>query len=239
MKINNRNILIASTLATVAALVLLAPIIGYADKAKAEAASPELFITWKSDSYVPPEYSGRALPTTGSELVAFVSLLDDGKIIDLSGQSVYWYVNGSQIEGGVGKTGSAFRVPGVAPNTISLRVQLPLYKGSVVSKTVNIPVVMPKVKLHSPYPDGNFSADSITLKAVPMFFNIEKLSELSAKWTVAGEKVEDIVQPMELIISVAAGTSPESTYPVSLFVSNPKRALEMVSDDVQLKYKPL
>jgi len=108
-------------------------------------ASPTFLITWKTTgSYVPAFYQGKALPTYGSNITASLELISpQGKVLDLSGQTIYWYANDNLVGGGVGVKQVTFPPLGSAPNSLNLRVTLPNYDGAYLVHAVNIPMVLP------------------------------------------------------------------------------------------------
>ena len=71
--------------------------------AHAQSATPQMVVTWQAyGSYVPPAYGGKALPNQESRLTASLELLSNGKLVDLSGQTIYWYLDDTLIDSGVG-----------------------------------------------------------------------------------------------------------------------------------------
>src|ERR1039458_3932339 len=65
--------------------------------------SPQFLVTWKAtESYIPPFYTWKALPTAGSNIVASVELVSGGRIINISSQNIYWYLDDVLMGGGAG-----------------------------------------------------------------------------------------------------------------------------------------
>ena len=110
------------------------------------ASSPTFLITWKTTgSYIPSFYTGKALPTYGSKITASLELVSSqGNVLDLSGKTIYWYVNDTLVGGGAGVQQVTFPPIGDAPNTENLRVTIPNYNGSYLIHAINIPMVMPE-----------------------------------------------------------------------------------------------
>src|ERR1019366_8452705 len=115
-------------------------------KANAQTASkPQLAVTWQaSESYVPPGYPGKALPNQISKVSASLSLVVNGRQVDLSGQTIYWYQNGILIGGGQGIRSISFSTLGGAPTFITLRAELPSYQGAILIHDIQIPIIQPK-----------------------------------------------------------------------------------------------
>src|SRR3989344_3706408 len=190
--------------------------------AHAQTAAPELFITWTaSRSSAPPDFQGKIFPGAKSSISASVMLIDNGKAVDLSNETVYWYANNGFIDGGAGVTRVAFGAPSVARNTINLRAQLPSYGENFVVKTIEIPVVVPEAVIDAPFPGGTFSQSPVKVKAYPFFFTVPDLSFLKFLWNVNGTEPTNQEVPGELFINVPAGTANNSSFSVNLSIENP------------------
>lgn len=120
----------------------------------AQTSSPQLMITWKAGTYVPPGYQGKALPASNTFITASVELLDGSRLIDLSRQTVYWYVNGNLIKGGKGIQSATFPSALFEGDKVKLRVDLPQYGDGSAVKTIEIPTIKPQAVIEAPFP-GN------------------------------------------------------------------------------------
>jgi hypothetical protein len=187
---------------------------------KIHAATPSLAISWHSNSYVPSDFSGKALPTTGSQMTASVVLINNGKVVDLGSELVYWYLNDTSIEGGFGKTRVSFEVPGVAPSTLELRVKLPNYSGGLL-KTISIPVVQPEAVIQAPFAGAETGARSFDVIAAPFFFNVLTASDLDMQWTANGMAPEGVDHPETLTINLPPDAPAGALINLSLTVKNP------------------
>lgn len=187
------------------------------------ASSPTFLVTWKATgSYIPPLYQGKALPSYGSMITASVALISpQGKVLNLNGQTIYWYLNDALIGGGSGVQQVTFPPVGDAPNLETLRVTLPNYNGAFLVHQVTIPMVQPQVVLFAPYPNDQFSQNPITVSAFPYFFNISDPSTLSYSWSVNGEQGSNAENPEEVQVTLPQGTQSGTNLAVSLSVENP------------------
>jgi hypothetical protein len=185
-------------------------------------ASPTFLITWKTTgSYIPSFYIGKALPTYGSKITASLVLISpQGKILDLSGQTIYWYVNDNLVGGGVGVQQATFPPIGDAPNTANLRVTIPNYNGAYLVHAVNIPMVLPEVVVYAPYPNGQFTQNPVAVEAVPYFFNVTDPSSLSYSWSVNGQSGANAENPEVAEITLPQGTQSGTSVAASLSVEN-------------------
>jgi hypothetical protein len=191
--------------------------------AQTDASSPTFLITWKTTgSYIPSFYIGKALPTYGSQITASLELVSpQGKILDLSGQTIYWYVNDTLVGGGVGVQQATFPPIGDAPNTANLRVTIPNYNGTYLIHAINIPMVLPEAVIYAPYPNGQFIENPLTVQAIPYFFNIADPSGLSYTWSVNGQAGSNAENPETAQISLPQGTQSGTSVAASLSVENP------------------
>ncbi len=189
----------------------------------ASASSPTFLITWKTtDSYIPSFYIGKALPTYGSQITASLELVSpQGKILNLSGQTIYWYVNGTLAGGGAGVQSITFPPIGDAPNTMNLRVTLPSYNGAYLIHAINIPMVLPQAVIYAPYPNGQFTQNPVTVQAIPYFFNIADPSGLSYSWSVNGQAGSNAENPETADITLPQEVQSGTSVAASLSVENP------------------
>ncbi len=185
--------------------------------------SPTFLITWKTTgSYIPSFYIGKALPTYGSQITASLELVSpQGKILNLSGQTIYWYVNNALVGGGVGIQHVTFPPIGDAPNTANLRVTIPNYNGAYLIHAINIPMVLPETVIYAPYPNGQFTQNPLTVQAIPYFFNIANPSGLSYTWSVNGQTGSNAENPETAQITLPQGTQSGTSVTASLSVENP------------------
>lgn len=202
------------------------------------ASSPTFLITWKTTgSYIPSFYIGKALPTYGSQITASLELVSpQGKILNLSGQTIYWYVNDVLVGGGAGVQSVTFPPVGDAPNTMNLRVTLPNYNGSYLIHAVNIPMVMPEAVIYAPYPNGQFTQNPVGLQALPYFFNIADPSGLSYSWSVNGQSGQNAENPEVADITIPQGTQSGTSIAASLSVENPNDSTAATAN-VNLTYE--
>ena len=198
------------------------------------ATQPKVLITWQPLVYVPGGYLGRPLPTASSRIRASVAVVDGGKVADLSGQEIYWYVNDEFVEGANNGQTIEFRVADKVNTFVDLRVKIPGYKGGVL-KTIEIPVVPPQVAVEALYPNGVVTEKTIEMRGVPYFFNVSKLALLGFSWTVDG-KAFTVNDPLAVSIPIADGVANGTVYSVALGVRHPVSIFETASHAVNLVY---
>lgn len=201
--------------------IVATAIVGGIDIAQAQVPGPQAVITWTAlNSYAPANYVGKVLPNQASEIVASLAVIDNGQFVNLSDQTIYWYQNDNLMGGGMGVQKFAFRPYGTAPNTITLKVEIPDYPSGLVIHEVNIPIVQPIAVISAPYPGGTFSANRATVQALPYFFATTSTSPLNFAWSVNGQTVTSAENPQSLQISLPGSTPAGYGVAVSLTISN-------------------
>ncbi len=189
--------------------------------ASAQTSQPQFLMTWSAlDSYAPPGYAGKILPNQESQIAASVALIANGQPVDLSGQAIYWYQNGTLLGGGIGVQHFTFYPYGTAPNTIELKVELPNYPSGLLIHYIEIPVVPPQVVIDAPYPQDNFTAGQATVQGLPYFFATTSTAPLSFAWSVNGQAVTSAENPQSLQISLPQSTPAGYAVAVSLTIKN-------------------
>ena len=187
---------------------------------------PYIFLTWKAETYVPPHYPGKALPIPNSKITVAVDLVDQGRVVDLSSETTYWYLNDAFLTGGAGITRVAITAPDtLGKNTIRLRVALPNYQGGVM-KSVTIPVTLPEIVIEHALPRKEVRGETLEVRGWPYFFNVRDLSELLLSWSVAGKEPEPYPDPSALRVSVRGSLPSGARIPVRFGAENPEHRFE-------------
>jgi len=195
-------------------------------KTNAQSATPQMVVTWQAyGSYIPPKYSDKALPNQESELTASLELLSNGKPVDLSKQTIYWYLNDTLIGTGTGNQYVIFSAVGTPPAFLTLKAELPSYNGSLLIHEVNIPLVSPKAVVEAPHPSGQLSGNPITLQGTPYFFYVSDPGMLSYTWSVNNETSASTENPQTLNIDLDPSTPSGSSLGVSLIITDPNNSM--------------
>ena len=182
----------------------------------AQSANQQIIITWKAVGVsAPANYAGKILPSADSEIEASVAVLDGNSFLPLQGQGIYWYLDDNFIGGGIGQQTITFNAP--SNNEImTLRVQISTDNGAMNS--VYIAMADPSVALVAPYPNDIFATSTISLQAVPYFFNTGDLGKLVFNWSANGNPIATTENPESLVIRLASDTPPGYSLAVSLDV---------------------
>lgn len=206
----------------------------YKNPARAQTAGLQFLTTWQAKSYVPPQYHGKTMPTGGSQITVAVELINRGKIVDLSNQTVTWYQNGNILGSGKGMQTLTFLAPSDGSSAVSLTIELPDYGSQLLVAAVNIPIVRPEAVIESPYLNGVFVGNSLQVKGVPYFFNVSSPSALNFAWSVNSETPSSAEDPSNLITSINSDAPPGSTIDISLTISNPGETLAAAQAETTL-----
>jgi hypothetical protein len=202
----------------------------------AQSSEPQMVITWRAyGSYIPPKYQDKALPNQESELTASLELLVNGKPVDLSRQTIYWYLNNTPIGNTLGEQYIVFSPFGTPPAFLTLKVELPNYNGNLLTHEIQIPLVSPKAVIESPHPTGQSSENPITLQGTPYFFYTSDPGTLSYVWSVNGQTSAASGNPQILQINLDPATPSGSSLDVSLSVNNPNDSMSS-NDSTNIVY---
>lgn len=187
--------------------------------ARAEQKIGELHLTWKTASYTPPGYRGKALPTPGSVIGVSAILVENGRSVSLLNQRVRWYVNDEIIKSGVGEIDLMTFVPTTGGDEyLDVRADLPDYAGLGGLQSVRIPIVRPDAVISHPYPKGEFSGNTLALRARPFFFNTTDPSRLRYEWSFNDQSPKNTEDPEYLSVSVPENTPDRYPLRVSLSI---------------------
>ena len=206
--------------------------------AQAQTIQPsQVFISWSAlGSYAPANYAGKLLPNQLSQIAASVEVITNGKLANLSNQTIYWYQNDNLMGGGVGAQHFVFRPYGGAPNTIALKVEIPNYPGGLVIHELDIPITQPRAVIAAPYPKGVVTASPANLTAIPYFFSASSTAPLSFSWIVNGQAVSDSENPSSLQISIPGSTPNGYDLSVALTIKNSTNPLS-ANSSMDLTYQ--
>lgn len=186
----------------------------------------EIDLLWESDSYTPPFYRGRALPSAGTNLriEAIPRLkLGSGELVPEQNIIYTWRRNGSIVQLASGRGRSSLILPApvlFGTDTITLTVET--LDGQLTGeKKIIVNSLEPFLALYQDHPlfgipyhqalsgQNDISDSEMTFAAVPYFAQIENPDnyELEYSWRVNGREIPtDLNRPSELTVN-AEGSS--------------------------------
>lgn len=232
MKNDNLKPKIVILLAALASSLFIAAPLSYAQTATNK---PQVILTWKALTYTPPDFMGKILPTSNSRMAASVALVDGGRIVDISRETIYWYLNDNFLNGSVGLQDVSFNVPNATGGAFDLRAEITTYSKGNQLKTVSVPVVNPEAVIELPFPSGIFYSSLISLFGQPYFFNVDDPSKLNFAWSVNGQTPSGAENPQSLNIKFGSVPSGSNLY-VSLRIQNPSNQFESGAKSANLTY---
>lgn len=209
-------------LATAAGLLIFAAAAPLSH-ASAQQTSEEVMLTWRAETYVPADYAGRVLPARGASVTASVELLDNGRLVDLSGKKINWIVDRQILGSGIGLKTFTFTIPDFASERVRLVARITKSRGVSLEKSADLPVKKPEAVIDIPYPSRTAKERDIRLYALPYFFPIKSLEEISFLWRANDDRSSSPTGlDNELLISVPEAVAQTTGFFIDLMVSSPQ-----------------
>ncbi len=202
--------------------------------------SPIQFLTsWKADSYAPSWYGGKILPSLGSNIRVNFELMDNGKIVDLSGVVVRWYVDDdlmSNEDEGLGIKSLKIMAPQATGDDIKVRIAVVCYKDiAELNKIVNIPVSEPEAVIDFPYYNLAINRSGNIFRALPFFFNVKDLSKFSVNWLANDRNAQESGKnPWQLDLSIDSQTPSEFEINLEAIIQNTLNPLDYANKILKL-----
>jgi hypothetical protein len=216
---------------------------------KAEDVSGNFILVWSSDSYVPSNYQGKALPTRLSR-VKVVALPIKKLSADQTWLYYRWLLDG-QVAGrdsGQGKSAFNFLVTRWGGDSHEIELQTLDSQENVIGRNfISIPVVEAETLLLPPQNDYA-AKNQITAKtgqefnllATPLFFHIKNLAELNFEWNFDGQILSSTDQKNLNIftLKIPAGNLTESLMrQLKLDVSHKTDQFQRTVNDLTIEIK--
>lgn len=209
----------------------------------------EIDVLWQvSNSYTPPFYKGKALPTEENSVITAVAIANRSERDSL----IYrWQKNDSAVsgEGGVGKNSFSFTTS-VFDDGNTLRANVSDSSGSLSMSGLNtVSYVSPEVVFYE-YDfrlgtllqkviknNHTVSGETISIVAVPFFLSTTNIFDdvISMKWSVRGQEV--FQSPVKNRLNVSIQPGQKGVVPISLFVEHAARIFEKGTVNLNLNFK--
>lgn len=210
-----------------AVFVIAAPVSALAQQ------GPDLFITWQAQSYTPPGYLGRALPSVGTPMEAAFELVDSGKIIDVSKYEIRWLFGDRVYKTKVGLKSLSY-VPQLTSGDIPLRITVVGYKGVNLEKEITIPLARPEVVITAPYQNREIKTGKNVFRALPYFFNAQSPSDIRFEWAVDKKTADAGGERPDYLELETPEEARGLQVALSVFAQNFKEPLEFASSLITL-----
>ncbi len=213
----------------------------------------DILLTWEAQTYTPPGYRGRALPTSGAlvRVYAFPELFVSASQTAKSDNLVYqWKLDDQDMrdQSGRGKKAFSFRVAngrGVT-HTVSVTVTGEDTTARTFAKTtirVEDPLILfyEDKPLEGPRYEQTFprfsaaSGDELRLRAEPFFFLAGSLTALDYQWRVDGRALEAGDKPRQLLFHAVPGS--RGMHQVSLAIENRQQLFQRGDGNVNIEVR--
>ncbi len=186
-------------------------------------------VVWGTNTFIPADYEGKALPTKGSvlELIALTPTQNRANL------EFSWSINDSSSWGGgankvsIGNNTFTFQTEDVIPNfTHKIELEVRNIYNDLTSRVfIEVPTVSPSVIL---YEDERFVGEEVvskpgevkTIEAKPFYFNVSSLSELFFSWMFDGKRVSVDKNSNALNLNISSETATKIRKRLSLGVEN-------------------
>lgn len=169
-------------------------------------------LIWNTNTFVPAEYEGKALPSVGSRINAF-ALPEFGN--ENPENLLYtWYVDAeSQVRGVAGEQGFSFNITKNA-SFISLIVEVSNQAQSLTARHgITIPIMRPAIVLTPSTELYTVPGIKTYIRALPFHFHIATMNELSFMWRFAGAEVRGVPpDPNLLTLSIPEDSGGGNSY---------------------------
>jgi len=160
--------------------------------------SYDIAMTWYADTYVPPEYPGKAMPSRESRVT--VTAIPNIKGYEAKDLLYTWYLDAeSRVRSVLGEQEFSFIVT-KNTDSLSVLVEVSNLSGSVlVEKAILIPIVRPSVVIYHKNSEKEtetalseisiLPGGSVNLTAKPFNFQAKRIADFDYLWKFIGKEV--------------------------------------------------
>ena len=209
------------------------------------ATSPTFLVSWKADNYAPLQYFGKIFPVNQTKITVSFEMVsnnpdDSGKLVDLSGSEVRWYVNDQIMYKENGRKTMSFVTSDSGGAETNVKISAEYFDkvlgySSFVNRYLTIPLVSPEVVINNVGFSASLSQKtSSRIFAIPYFFNSD-FKNLSVKWSINDQNVAvDPKDPWNLDLSLGSNYPARAIVKITAVVSNILEGLPSASKDFYL-----
>lgn len=203
----------------------------------------DYIISWRSLSYVPAEYKGKIMASDNATIEISFDAVNQGKIVDLLKQTVEWRLNNNLITSGIGLKSIKFAADQNTDQVITITVPNysdSRYKMAELNAATTITLIPPELVIKAPYPNKQTTVGEKLFQALPYFFNISDIKQLSINWEVNGSKTANQSDRSDLF-SVALATQGEvaqgASVGIKAFAQNITNQFEFAQNYINLNLR--
>lgn len=210
-------------------------------------------ILWEADTYTPPFYKGKALPTSQSfiKILAVPSFVSQNKTIPSNELTYFWKkaYAANPNDSGIGKDTYFYRASYTFNETTVDTTVSSIDGRLAMHKKTKIPVYEPKIIFYENKPlegiryrnalGGSFAIkeSEVTLRAEPYFFSVPNANDNSAtvSWQIDGKKLPiNPIKKSDFTLRKPEKGSGSSN--ISVKITNPGYDLQTGSKNITLSY---
>ncbi len=233
----------------IAIISVIVPLGYFMSANRVKSASDNFVLTWSSDSYIPQNYEGRALPTHSSKISVVVLPI---KKLSPDPETLYYrWLLDNRVFGansGQGKSSFDFVATKWGGEAHDIELQILDADGNLAeSYFISIPIVEPQILLVTPA--SNYTAkdslaaqtnQEINLFAMPLFFSIKNISELNFEWSFDGSAIpnSDPKNLNRFVLKIPAGELSELLlHELKLYATKQQNELEVASNNLIIEIR--
>lgn len=197
----------------------------------AETPNTQVILTWHANNFYPADYTGKAHATPNTPITISAEALVNNKFVDTASGAFTWYVNDKiKQKNIIGLKEFTFTANGQTGDDIFVRVTIMLNKTTYIG-SLRIPLQPFRVVLDAPFLNTILQKEStVTLRAIPYFFNISSLADLIFKWKINDGAREETKEPALTLKIGTPQTNAQKTLTANIFVQNNVNLFEFVQD---------
>jgi hypothetical protein len=211
----------------------------FASSLKVMAADPTFLVSWKAEDYAPINYLGKTLPVNQTKIDVSFELVgtnpsDNGKIIDLSGNEVRWYVNSHLMSQSNGTKTFSFITNDDNDASTAVKISVEYSDPTAgynyfVDKYIDIPLTHPDIVVAYKNIGSSLSKGGGNIfSAFPYFFN-GSYNNLKASWSVNDRVVDSGSDQWNLTVTLGSDYPSGSDIKISVSAQDILNAANIIS----------
>jgi len=198
----------------------------------AQDASPIVVFSWKSPTFVPSGYAGKALPVYGARVELAADLLVGSNFVDPGALFYSWFLNGSRLASGKGLRKAEFTTKSGPGASNYIRVEID-FLGQKVIKNFFVPSTEPRLIVEQQRSRNILREGNNLFVARPFFFLASSLSDFSFSWSFNGSPLDQkLATPDKFSVDILPGTPPGSRVDIGAEIKNKTSLLEIASQNL-------
>jgi hypothetical protein len=200
----------------------------------AQNASPVVVFSWKSHTFVPSGYSGKALPVYGSRVELAADLLVGSSFVDPGTLFYSWSLNGSRLASGKGLRKTEFIAKSGPGASNYIRVEIDFLEQKI-TKNFFVESSEPRVVVEQQHSRNMLQGGQNLFIAKPFFFLAASLADFSFLWSFNGSPLDQKLSiPDRFSVDILPGTPSGSPVGVGVEIQNKTNLLEIASRNLSL-----